>query len=603
MKRATYFLIIVCIGSALMYAWQPAPSLDHRKPGIEWVRKNVPAFIKSLEELQVSLTTLDPKDSFTLINAEKKLGDCRVQYKKISYLLEYYFPYEASICNGSPIPDPEEDEVTVPYGLRVIESLLYGADPWGHLPDYAVQTKMMLNAIQKLSPVIADLNTTDAAFLQSLNLEVVRIITLYIAGFDAPRLKTGIAEAYASYNAIEVACLPFCKQGAEQDSALNIFKRGKELFNKDSSFNSFDRLHFLTRSALPLQDLLHRLMKRADGTTSFYTALNDSADNLFTPAALSPNAFSHSENSNHDVLMKLGRKLFHEKALSINFSRSCASCHNPDKYFTDGLTRNRTLNGSDSLTRNTPTLLYAGMQYMQFWDGRVSSIEEQVKTVLKNAKEMGSSEEIIIERLQKDTAYIDAFKKGWPEYPGITMAHIAAALGTYVRSFAPFSSAFDEYVKGNYKALSVPQQAGFNLFMGKAGCGKCHFPPVFNGLLPPAYINTEFEVTGMTASGDLAKPALDTDQGRFNIIPVEAYKGAFKTPTVRNAAVTGPYMHNGAFSSLETLMDFYNKGGGEGLGLHVPQQTLLADSLNLTEKEKGDVIAFIESLTDKSIPK
>ncbi|HEX5149973.1 MAG TPA: cytochrome c peroxidase [Parafilimonas sp.] len=603
MKRNTCLLIIFFVAAISIYAWQPATSPGPGKAGIEWVEKKAPGFIKSLEELERSLAALNPRDSSTLTEAQKKLGACRLQYKKISYLLEYYFPYEAAICNAPPAPDPEEDEVSTPYGLQVIESLLYSADPWSHLQDYAVQTGIMKNAIQKLLPLIPALNTTDVAFLQGLDLELVRIITLYVTGFDAPELKTGISEAYESYNSIEVACLPFCKDGAEKEDALKIFNRGKEFFIKDSSFNSFDRLGFLTQAALPLQDLLRRLMKRSDGSASFHTALDYTAHNLFAPTALMPDAFPHSENGNYDVLMKLGRKLFNEKALSKNLQRSCASCHNPDLYFTDGLTRNRTLNGSDSLLRNTPGLLYAGMQYMQFWDGRVSSIEEQVKTVLKNAREMGSSEDIIVERLQKDTAYINAFKNGWPDDPGITLAHVAASLSIYVRSLAPFSSAFDEYLEGNYKALTPSQQAGFNLFMGKAGCGKCHFAPVFNGLLPPAYISTEFEVTGMTAGADLNKPVLDTDQGRINVIPVEAYKGAFKTPTVRNAAVTGPYMHNGAFHSLETLMDFYNKGGGGGLGLNVPQQTLLPAPLNLTEKEKKDIIDFMGSLTDKSINK
>lgn len=586
-----------------MNAWQPPTSSDPKKAGTEWVQTKCPGFIKSLGELQRSLATLNPKDSSTLIEAKKKLADCRLQYKKISYLLEYYFPHEAAICNAPPAPDPEEDEVTLPYGLQVVESLLYSADPWSHLQDYATQTGIMLSTIQKVLPLVDQLNTTDVAFLQSLDLELIRIITLYVTGFDAPELKTGIAEAYESYSSIEVACLPFCKDGAEKESALNIFNQGKKLFSKDSGFNSFDRLHFLTESALPLQNLLRRLMKRSEGSFSFYTALDNTADNLFAANALSRGAFPHSANANNEALTALGRKLFSEKALSQNFQRSCASCHNSNSYFTDGLTHNRTLNGPDSLARNTPSLLYAGMQYMQFWDGGVSSIDEQVKTVLKNDREMGSSEEIITERLQKDTAYVTAFKKGWPNDPGITLAHVASALSAYVRSLAPFSSPFDEYLKGNYKALTASQQAGFNLFMGKAGCGKCHFAPVFNGLLPPAYIATEFEVTGTTLSENFTKPVLDTDQGRFKIIPVTQYKGAFKTPTVRNAAVTGPYMHNGAFYSLDTLMDFYNKGGGEGLGLNVPQQTLLPTPLNLTEKEKKEVIAFMESLTDKFISK
>jgi cytochrome c peroxidase len=603
MRQTNYLLVIVCLLAILMYAWQPATSPDLKNAGIEWIYRSGPDFITSIAELKSSLGALNPHDSSTLTEAIKKLAACRLQYKKISYLLEYYYPYEASICNGPPVPDPEEDEVTVPYGLQVIESLLYSKNPCSHLKEYEVQTSRMEVGMKKLLPLVKNLNTTDVAFLQSLDLELIRIITLYVTGFDAPKLKTGIQEAYESFISLEVACLPFCKEGAEKHCALSIFNQGKKLFMQDSSFDSFDRLHFLREVALPLEGLLHKLMKCSDGSGSFYTAINESALNLFDPSALPSNAFPHGVNNNDKILRALGRRLFNEKSLSENSQRSCASCHNPELYFTDGLTHNRTLNGSDSLERNTPGLLYAGMQYMQFWDGRVSSIEEQVKTVLENDREMGSSEETIIKRLQKDSAYVDAFGKGWPSDPKITLSHVASALGAYVRSLRPFSSPFDEYLGGNYNALSTSQQAGFNLFMGKAGCGKCHFAPVFNGLLPPAYIHTEFEVTGTTVSENFTTPALDTDMGRFSVIPVEAYKGAFKTPTVRNAAVTAPYMHNGAFHSLETLVDFYDKGGGSGLGLNVPGQTLLPVKLHLTEKEKEDVVAFLESLTDKPVKK
>jgi cytochrome c peroxidase len=267
----------------------------------------------------------------------------------------------------------------------------------------------------------------------------------------------------------------------------------------------------------------------------------------------------------------------------------------------DGLRRNKELDGSGSLPRNTPSLLYSVFQYMQFWDGRVSSIEEQVAAVLKNQSEMGVSEDVVVHRLRQDKAYMEAFGKVWPSDPGITLRHVTSALSAYVRSLTPFSSPFDDYLRGNDKALSSSQKNGFNLFMGKAGCGTCHFAPLFNGLLPPAYTNTEFEVTGMIANENLTRPVADSDLGRYNVVPVPEYEGAFKTPTVRNAAVTAPYMHNGAFASLDTLMEFYDKGGGAGLGLDIPQQTLSDSPLHLTAQEKKDIIAFMGSLTDKQV--
>jgi cytochrome c peroxidase len=134
--------------------------------------------------------------------------------------------------------------------------------------------------------------------------------------------------------------------------------------------------------------------------------------------------------------------------------------------------------------------------------------------------------------------------------------------------------------------------------MGKAQCATCHFIPLFNGLIPPDYAVTEFEVLGTTVDDDLAHPRLSPDSGRYGAYPLPFFRGAFKTPTVRNAALTAPYMHNGGFRSLEAVVQLYNRGGGVGLGLNVPDQTLSADSLRLSTAEVNDLVLFIHSLTD-----
>ncbi len=147
--------------------------------------------------------------------------------------------------------------------------------------------------------------------------------------------------------------------------------------------------------------------------------------------------------------------------------------------------------------------------------------------------------------------------------------------------------------------MTAGQLRGFNLFMGKAQCGTCHFAPLFNGLLPPYYTVTELEVLGVPENGSLTQPLWDHDEGRFSVFPINFYKGAFKTPTVRNAAVTAPYMHNGSFRTIEDVIEFYNKGGGAGIGLATVTQTLSADPLHLTKTEVKDIEDFINALTDK----
>lgn len=134
--------------------------------------------------------------------------------------------------------------------------------------------------------------------------------------------------------------------------------------------------------------------------------------------------------------------------------------------------------------------------------------------------------------------------------------------------------------------------------MGKAQCGTCHFLPYFNSLLPPLYDISEVEVLGTPENEDPEHPRKDDDLGRYDLFHIRYYKGAFKTPTVRNASKTAPYMHNGSFQTLNSLMEFYNRGGGTGLGLGITDQTLSPNPLNLTAAEIDHIISFIDSLTD-----
>jgi cytochrome c peroxidase len=140
--------------------------------------------------------------------------------------------------------------------------------------------------------------------------------------------------------------------------------------------------------------------------------------------------------------------------------------------------------------------------------------------------------------------------------------------------------------------------------MGKAACGTCHFAPTFSGLVPPQFDETEAEVLGVPTQPQ-APHELDPDWGRGGGLlkfQSEIYRHAFKTVTVRNIAHTAPYFHNGAYNTLEEVVDFYNNGGGVGLGLDVPNQTLPADSLHLSDQEQKDLIAFMQALTGQPLP-
>src|SRR5699024_1853401 len=214
--------------------------------------------------------------------------------------------------------------------------------------------------------------------------------------------------------------------------------------------------------------------------------------------------------------------------------RSCASCHIPDKAFTDGLSTNTNIHSGKSLPRNTPTLLNVALQSNFFYDMRVLTLEGQAHDVLTNPDEMDGSMEDIIAYLSQDSTYQKLFSKAYSDWknPEIDSSKILNALASYDRSLTKLNSRFDQFMRGDSTALSSQEIDGFNLFMGKAKCATCHFMPLFNGLLPPKFVSSEAEVIGVPISKN--DTLLDPDLGWYNTIGIPAYKHAFKTTTVRN---------------------------------------------------------------------
>jgi cytochrome c peroxidase len=165
-----------------------------------------------------------------------------------------------------------------------------------------------------------------------------------------------------------------------------------------------------------------------------------------------------------------------------------------------------------------------------------------------------------------------------------------------VRSLATMDSRFDRAARGDTNAMSAEERRGFTLFMGKAGCGTCHFAPLFSGVTPPLYLSSDVEVIG-TPSSPRRASVLDPDSGRAGIDLLPTHLRAFKTPSLRNVAGSAPYMHNGAFRTLDDVIRFYDGGGALGAGAHITNQTLAPDSLHLSASERKAIIAFIGSLT------
>lgn len=559
----------------------------------ELFKADITLLIQKVAKLKYSVQS----DS-TEAQIQRQFLEAHESYKKVEMISEYYAPTVSKAINGPAIPEFEEnDKVTVPpEGFQVIEELIF--------PKYNITSKREL--VQELGVLAANLTRlekvasttelTDAHVFDAMRLQVYRIITMGITGFDSPVVFNSIPEALVSLETIEKYYRVFItdKKVTSAKEVLAILEKGKKYLKTNTNFNAFDRAFFIREIANPLSRGLYKsqtelgipFMKESKG-------LKPTAQTIFDAGAFDAEAFSgFPDYKTTPEKIALGKKLFNDPILSGNNTRSCASCHHEDKAFTDGVERAVSLDGKSLLQRNTPTLANIAFQRVFFSDSRVSYLEDQAVAVIKNENEMHGSLEKSALAIQKDAAYVKEFKKAFPKGE-INEFEIKNALASYIRSLSNNDSKFDRYMqdKGTFTA---DEKAGFNLFTGKAKCATCHFIPLTNGTVPPNFDKSESEVLGTPNKNK----ALDGDLGKFVVTQAAIHKHSFKTPTIRNIELTAPYMHNGVYNTLEEVVDFYNDGGGIGLGFDLPNQTLPEDKLNLTEIEKKQLIAFMKTLTD-----
>ena len=437
-----------------------------------------------------------------------------------------------------------------------------------------------------------------------MRLGVYRIISLGLTGFDAPISLHSISETRMVLQSVNTISRLYKK-----DIGDTLYREGTSLFakadaylDKNRGFNKFDRLTFVREYINPISAWIVMCSDRLNCIDPAQRSpLNPAAKSLFARDIINLNYFSPNENYRPTAArIALGKRLFYDVRLSGDGSRSCASCHKPELAFTDGLAKPIGIASNKILLRNTPTLWNAALQTRQFYDSRTETLENQLSAVVHNADEMNGSLRSSIGWLTANVEYSTLFAAAYPSgNEHISEYHIANAISSYVRSLIGLNSRFDRYMRRETDSFSPGEKNGFSLFMGKAKCGTCHYAPVFNGLTPPLYQETESEILGVPATAG-AGAVLDEDGGKYNFTHVPAHKYAFKTSTVRNVALTAPYMHNGVFATLQEVLDFYNDGGGSGRGIKIPTQTLPAEKLNLTAREMKDIIAFLNTLTDTS---
>jgi len=310
--------------------------------------------------------------------------------------------------------------------------------------------------------------------------------------------------------------------------------------------------------------------------------------------------------------VELGRKLFFDKRLSADMTVSCATCHEPERAFTDGKRVAEGIGGKLG-TRNSPTLLNTMFHSDQFWDGRASTLEAQAVMPLIDQNEMGNkSYADVVSRLQSIPEYAKMFRDvfGGP----VTIELVGKAIASFERTLISGDSPFDRFVAGDLKALSPAAQRGLSLFRGRGRCATCHTVnqsfPFFTDQIyrntgvaanHRAFNNLVLRAMGGSSStkDKLAEMSLldgSSSLGRYLVTGNTLDLGAFRTPSLRNIELTAPYFHDGSAETLLDVVRFYAKGGNDN-----PTKTWELLPLDLTEEDISDLVEFLKSLTSDDL--
>jgi len=517
------------------------------------------------------------------------------------------------MLNGAPLPKLENNvpEVVVlaPEGLQILDELVFASEKL-NLSDIKSLSEKLYIQSKKMVLYQKALSIEHHHIFEALRQEIIRIFTLYLTNFDTPGSANGIHESGVSL----ISCfqtLTVYKNLMQQKTPKNwidlsnLYTDAIAYLKKNTQFDTFDHLHFYKTFLQPIYQKVYEVQIRLgietiDEVSNIAQPINYKSTQLFQADFFNAGYYAQiNPQEQTKERADLGKLLFFDPRLSVSQKMSCATCHKPEMAFTDGKAVNSFSSSHGSINRNVPTVINSVLADRYFYDLRAEKLSQQIEHVVVNDAEFHTNFMQISKQLKEISEYAKLFNDSYSEI-GINQHSITNAISNYLIGLTTFNSSFDQFIRGEQTEIDEAVKTGFNLFMGKAACATCHFPPSFGGLVPPYYVESESEVLGVTVAPNQAK--LDADYGRFTNGLVKEktphFRYSFKTTTVRNVELTAPYMHNGAYQTLEEVVDFYNNGGGNGMGLKLPNQTLPADSLHLTNTEKQNLILFMEALTD-----
>lgn len=556
------------------------------------------------------------KNSISYIEELKKEGvkgekakdlfiKARSSFKKSEPYASYLNPSVGHRVNGPALPVFKEDngKVMKPVGFQKIEESIYQGDVSNN--DFIREIDITKGLLLNLQKGIEKRKLDPQRFFIATHQQLFRIISLAISGFDTPVSHLGIQETAISLEGLRIVyenSIQFLiqKKNPSLDTEfLNNIKRSIRFIKSNTNFDTFDRFTFIRDFMNPVTTNWVAIRKESGLWEGVDTQpFNFDAPTFFENNSFNLNYFTPAVNRNPtEKQIRLGEKLFFDPNLAKKGNMSCATCHVPEKAYADGMDVNLSNTGKP-LKRNTPTLINSVFQQSFFWDGRSETLLDQISSVFTNNQEFDSTVHQFSDAILKDTTYIKLFEEA---YGGISTKNIEVikAISSYISTLNGFNSKFDKNIRGEENTFTEEEKLGFNLFMGKALCATCHFVPLTNGTVPPFFAETEKEVIGVPET--IQNKQADDDLGFYWKFKEELHWGMFKTPTVRNAGLTAPYMHNGVYSTLEQVMEFYNLGGGAGLGFDLPHQTLPFDELKLTDTELQALVAYVKTLSDDKV--
>ncbi len=604
MKRS-----LLVIGAAALFggaAWFSArpPVRAHSGALLTLFEAQVGALAASLDTLSASAA------SGNAAQARAAFRAARQAYKRSETLLEFYAPVQVRFLNG-PSPDADPDLPPPPPGLpsafeRVDDALREHGTT--ERKRAAAVSDSMARMIHKLAKYVPMLSITDSVLFDAARLEVARISTLGIAGFDAPDSHDAMDEEAAAVDGMRA----LFTAGPSDPSVDASLAQAARMLRDSPDFDRFDRLTFIVRGAnVAARAIAAARASGGYGAPQLRRSWRASAATVFDSGAFDASAYAPEfARAASPPLVTLGRRLFYDPRLSGPGTRSCSSCHDPARAFADGLARPATLEPAQRATaRNTPTLVNAALQPLLFADEHAGSLEEQIMRVLASDAEMRSSADKAAERVRGDTTYAALFASAFartasvarqPADSIISALNVRIALAAYLRTLVSLDSRADRALRGDTLALSHVERLGLNIYMGKARCATCHYLPLTGGTVPPAFDESELEIIGVPRQAVTQGATIDPDSGRERVDHAVEHRYAFRVPSLRNVALTAPYMHNGAYATLDDVIDFYDRGGGRGIGAIVPGQTLPEQRLRLIPAEKEALVAFLRALTDST---